>query len=197
MSLASPNCTLTPETTEGPYWVDNRLQRSNVVGGQGGVPLRLGIWVHEAGASPTPVRGVVVDVWQANALGLYSDQPDQPGGDTSGETFLRGYQLTDEDGGVRFETIYPGWYEGRTIHIHVRVRKVVDDEVTDTFTTQLFFEESVSEVVLARSPYDRRPDRDTTNDEDTIFAPALIAATEGDPDRALKAQFWIRLANRG
>jgi protocatechuate 3,4-dioxygenase beta subunit len=110
---------------------------------------------------------------------------------------LRGYQVTDDDGGVRFETIHPGWYEGRTLHIHVRVRKVVDGEITDTFTTQAFFEEAINEAVLASSPYDQRPVRDTTNDEDTIFVPALIAATEGDPERALDARFWIRLASSG
>jgi protocatechuate 3,4-dioxygenase beta subunit len=196
MDIASPNCTLTPETTEGPYWVDNRLERSNVTEGQEGVPLGLDIWVHEAGSPPIPCAGAVVDIWQANALGLYSDQPDQPGGDTGGETFLRGYQLTGEDGSVRFETIFPGWYEGRTLHIHVRVREVVDGEVANTFTSQIFFDEAINETVLASSPYDQRPGRDTTNDEDTILVPELIASTDGDPESALSSRFWIRLADR-
>ena len=194
MALLAPNCTLTPETTEGPYWVDNRLDRSDIVEGHEGVPLELDISVHEVGSPPTPREGAVVDVWQANALGLYSDQAEQPGGDTSGETFLRGYQVTGGDGGVRFNTIHPGWYEGRTIHIHVRVRKVVDGKVTKTFTTQLFFEEAINNGVLARRPYDQRPHRDTTNEEDNIFVPELIASTHGEPDSALGAQFRIQLA---
>ena len=134
-----------------------------------------------------------VDIWQANALGLYSDEPDQPRADTGGETFLRGYQLTDREGAVWFRTIYPGWYEGRTLHIHVKVRQLSNGTAPETFTTQIFFNESMNEAVLAMTPYDERPDRDTTNDEDTIFRPELIADLGGDIESELKADFRICL----
>jgi protocatechuate 3,4-dioxygenase beta subunit len=187
------NCTLTPETTEGPYWVDERLERADIVAGQPGVPLALQIGVHEMPRASRPYRGAMVDVWQANALGLYSAEPDQPGGDTGGETFLRGYQVTGEDGEVRFQTIFPGWYEGRTLHIHVRLRVFTDGEAGYTFTTQIFFDESINEAVLASSPYDQRPGRDTTNSTDGIFLPELVADLSGDPAKGYRASFAICL----
>jgi protocatechuate 3,4-dioxygenase beta subunit len=188
------NCTLTPETDEGPYWVDQRLERSDVVDGQPGVPLTLRIEVYEQDPALTPYPGAVVDIWQANALGLYSDQREQPGGDTGGQTFLRGFQVTGADGAVRFETIYPGWYPERTLHVHVRVRAVSAGEVTYTFTTQTFFEEELNAAVLAETPYNERPDRDTTNAEDGIFLPELIAATDGTPATGVSADFRICLS---
>jgi protocatechuate 3,4-dioxygenase beta subunit len=193
---AAPNCTLSPETTEGPYFVDERLERSDVVAGQEGVPLNLTIMVHEIGFPPEPCVGAEVDIWQANAIGLYSDEPDLPRRDTGGETFLRGYQLTDAEGKVRFQTIYPGWYEGRTPHIHVKVRDFSSGSPPETFTTQLFFDESLNEAVLAMRPYNERPDRDTTNDDDTIFRPELIATTGGAPESELEAEFRICLRRR-
>src|SRR5215213_3618976 len=168
------NCTLTPSTDEGPYWVDERLERADVTEGQRGTPISLEIRVFQFAPSRGVYEGAAVDIWHANALGLYSDERDQPREDTSGETFLRGYQVSDTDGEVRFRTIYPGWYEGRTPHIHVRVRTFADDEVTYSFTTQIFFDETVNETVLATSPYDERPDRDTTNATDDIFDSELV-----------------------
>jgi protocatechuate 3,4-dioxygenase beta subunit len=196
VGVAPANCTLSPETTEGPYFVDEHLNRFDVVAGQVGVPLVLAITVHEAGPSPVPCVGAQVDIWQANALGLYSAIPDQPRGDTSAETFLRGYQLTDEEGGVQFRTIYPSWYEGRTLHIHVKVRDFSGEGPPESFTTQVFFDEQLNEAVLAMKPYNERPDRDTTNEQDTIFDPDLIAATQGDPESEVRAEFRIRLLGR-
>jgi len=197
IAARTPNCTLSPETTEGPYFVDEQLNRSDVVEGQEGLPIALAITVHEVGAPPEPCVGAQVDVWQANALGLYSAVPDQPRGDTGGETFLRGHQPTDDQGVARFKTIYPGWYEGRTIHIHVKVRDFSRGDPPETFTTQVFFEEALNDAVLATKPYDQRPDRDTTNDQDTIFRPELIATTRGDPAGGLEAEFRIHLQRRG
>jgi protocatechuate 3,4-dioxygenase beta subunit len=167
-----------------------------VVAGQEGVPLALAITVHEAGPPTEPCVGAQVDIWQANALGLYSAEPEQPRADTGGETFLRGYQLTDEGGVARFKTIYPGWYEGRTLHIHVKVRQFSNGATAEAFTTQIFFDESMNEAVLAMTPYNKRPDRDTTNDRDSIFRPELIADLGGDPKRELNAEFRICLRRR-
>ena len=193
MNLQPLNCTLTPETTPGPYWVDTRLNRADIAEQQPGVPLRLELRVYEMDPACSPYEGAVVDVWHANALGLYSDEPDQPGGDTGGETFLRGYQVSGADGSARFETIYPSWYEGRTLHIHVRVRVFAEQEATFTFTTQMFFDEALNDAVLSCGPYDERPDRDTTNADDSIFLPELIAETDGDASRGYMAAFGIRL----
>lgn len=165
-----------------------------MISGQAGVPLELTITVHEVRAPAEPCVGAHVDIWHANALGLYSAEPDQPRADTGGQTFLRGYQVTDREGAVRFTTIYPGWYEGRTIHIHVKVREFSNGTASHTFTTQIFFDEALNESVMAMAPYDERPDRDTTNDRDSIFRPQLVAATGGDPRSELEAEFRICLS---
>jgi protocatechuate 3,4-dioxygenase beta subunit len=194
MDPATLNCTLTPETTEGPYWVDERLRRSDVTEGEAGVALTLALGVYEADADCSPYPGAVVDIWQANAVGLYSAEPLQPRADTGGQTFLRGCQISGDDGKVEFRTIYPGWYEGRTPHIHVRLRTFAEDETAFTFTTQIFFAEEINAAVLSTSPYNQRPDRDTTNATDSIFLPELIAKTDGDPEQGLSAAFGMRLS---
>lgn len=187
------HCTLTPETVEGPYWIDARLDRADVTEGQPGLPLKLNVSIYDIDSAPR--EGVVVDIWQANALGHYSDQPAQPGADTGGQTFMRGCQVSDADGLARFKTIYPGWYEGRTIHIHLKLRTISDDETSFVFTTQIFFDENLNEAVMATSPYDERPGRDTTNLEDDIFLPELIADLEGDEQRGYEAAFRVCLSS--
>ncbi|MBS1890267.1 MAG: intradiol ring-cleavage dioxygenase [Actinobacteria bacterium] len=163
---AAATCILAPEVTEGPYWVDVREKRSNVTAGQAGVPLTLDLYVYRADDSCEPEPGAVVDIWHCNASGLYSDEA---ANGTSGETWLRGYQETDSNGHVRFTTIYPGWYMGRTVHIHVRVRTFSGSATTYDFTTQIFFAEEDSAAVFATSPYSSRSGRDTTNEEDMIY----------------------------
>jgi protocatechuate 3,4-dioxygenase beta subunit len=197
MDLANVHCTLTPETDEGPYWVDERLKRVDVTEGQPGVPLELTITVYESDSGLRPREGTVADIWQANAIGLYSDQPDQPGADTRGQTFLRGCQITDPEGRAQFKTIYPGWYEGRTLHIHVRLRTFADDQTTFIFTTQIFFDEKLNDAVMATSPYSGHPGRDTTNLEDDIFLPELTADLHGDGQGGYQAEFRICVLGQG
>ncbi|HTT95897.1 MAG TPA: intradiol ring-cleavage dioxygenase [Solirubrobacterales bacterium] len=163
---AASSCVLAPEVTEGPYWVDVREKRSDVVAGQSGAPLTLDLYVYRSDDSCEPEPGAVVDIWHCNASGLYSDEA---ANGTSGQTWLRGYQETDAAGHVRFTTIYPGWYAGRTVHIHVRVRTFSGPSTTYDFTTQIFFAEEDSAAVFATSPYDSRSGRDTTNAEDMIY----------------------------
>src|SRR5207244_2699335 len=87
-----------------------------------GAPLRLALRVSRLTAgSCAPLPGAMVDVWHCDALGAYSDVSD-PGGSTVGKKFLRGYQVTDAEGLVRFTTIYPGAYPGRAVHIHFKIR---------------------------------------------------------------------------
>jgi protocatechuate 3,4-dioxygenase beta subunit len=163
---AAATCVLAPEVTEGPYWVDVREKRSDVVAGQAGAPLTLDLYVYRSDDSCEPEPGAVVDIWHCNASGLYSDEA---ANGTSGETWLRGYQETDSAGHVQFTTIYPGWYSGRTVHIHIRVRTFSGSATTYNFTTQIFFAEEDSAAVFATSPYNSRSGRDTTNEEDMIY----------------------------
>jgi protocatechuate 3,4-dioxygenase beta subunit len=188
---AATNCTLTAEKTQGPYWVDEKLNRSNVVSGQSGVPLTLNIGVYRADSSCSPYEGAVVDIGHCNADGLYSDES---ANGTSGQTFLRGYQVTDSNGAVQFTSIYPGWYSGRTVHIHVRVRTFSGSSTTYNFTTQIFFDESTNNAVLATSPYNTRGSRDTTNAQDSIYSSSLIAPVSGDTSSGYTATFSIGLS---
>ena len=154
-------CVLTPEQTEGPYFTDGDKVRRNVTEGKAGVPLLLRLGVVDV-STCTPIKGAAVDIWHCDALGVYSDV-EQLG--TAGETFLRGVQRTDATGVARFRTIYPGWYPGRTVHIHAKV--FLGGSVVHT--GQLYFPDAVTDVVYRRAPYRSRPNRDPRNAGDAIF----------------------------
>ena len=172
-------CLVSPEQTQGPFFVEEKLNRSDlrVDPANGsvspGVPLRLELNVYQvANNSCTPLPGAAVDVWHCDALGSYSDVRDNAGGsgDTRGRKFLRGYQVTDGQGRVEFQTIYPGWYQGRTVHLHYKIRTNPSSEVGHEFTSQLFFEEGITDQVHAQPPYAQKGRRDTTNSSDGIFS---------------------------
>ncbi len=154
-----PGCIVRPEKTEGPFFVDERLNRSDIIDGRPGTPLLLAFAVSRiAKGSCEPLAGAMVDVWHCDALGEYSD--------VSGNTdkFLRGYQLTDKQGHATFKTIYPGWYQGRCVHIHFKIRHS-DRE----FTSQLFFPDETSAKVFERAPYSEKGRPDVLNASDGIF----------------------------
>lgn len=160
-------CTITPEVTEGPFYFDPKLQRADVTEGRKGVGLDVRLQVVDTACRP--LAGARVDIWHCDAQGAYSGYPGQGDGqdvDTSGQTFLRGWQKTDESGIVSFATIYPGWYRGRTTHIHF---KVFPNE-RSVMTGQLFFPDGLSDQIFATvSPYNDRPGkRDTSNARDGI-----------------------------
>ena len=155
---------MSPEQTQGPFFVEEKLNRSDLrvdpANGavSAGVSLRLVLNVNQvANNSCTPLPGAVVDVWHCDALGSYSDVRDNAGGsgDTRGRKFLRGYQVTDEQGRVEFQTIYPGWYQGRTVHLHYKIRTNPSSEVGHEFTSQLFFDEAITDQVHAQQPRPR------------------------------------------
>jgi protocatechuate 3,4-dioxygenase beta subunit len=163
----------TPQATEGPYFVDEMLNRSDIrpdpTDGsvQQGVPLTLVLHVYDVDEGRcSPLKGAQVDVWHANAMGQYSDI-EQAG--TAGTKFLRGYQTTDDNGTVRFTTIYPGWYQGRAVHLHFKVRMFEGSEKTLEFTSQFFFNDTVSDQVYSQPPYNDRGNRDVRNNQDGIF----------------------------
>ncbi len=170
-----PSCIVTPEQTEGPYFVDERLNRSDIrtdpadEAVKAGIPLILRFRIssiNDAGCHP--LVGAIVDIWHCDAAGVYSDVTD-PSFDTVGKMFLRGYQVTDVNGGVRFTTIYPGWYRGRTVHIHFKVRVKVDSGRTYEFTSQLYFDDAITDRAHAYKPYASKGQRTVKNDGDGIF----------------------------
>jgi protocatechuate 3,4-dioxygenase beta subunit len=168
----------TPQVTEGPFFVDENLNRSDLVAGTDrpsvakGLPLQLAFTVYDL-ETRAPAKGVHVDVWHADALGVYSDEAG--GGPqsetTSGQKWLRGFQTTDENGVARFKTIYPGWYIGRTPHIHLKFRRYdAANKKTYEFTTQMFMDEKVNDAVLGKAPYNTRGARRIRNADDDIFS---------------------------
>jgi protocatechuate 3,4-dioxygenase beta subunit len=181
---AKPNgkiCILTPEAAEGPFYFDPKLVRAAIAEGKAGAPLALTLQVVEAGTCG-PLDKVRVDIWHCDGLGVYSGYARQETGSAEGETFLRGTQFTDGDGMVRFDTIYPGWYPGRTPHIHFKV--ILDDK--DLVTGQLYFPDSVSaRVYAAHSAYrERKQERATANADDFIFLEQNGAGTLADTEEA-------------
>ena len=175
------SCVLTPSMTEGPYFVDELIKRSDIRDGQAGVPLQLTINVFNADDSCDAYSGAIVDIWQCNAQGSYSDISNSGNGNTAGETWLRGLQETDSNGQVKFTTIYPGWYQGRTIHIHMKVRTFSGSTRTYNFNTQLFFSESITNQVLNNvAAYSRSQTRGTTNSNDGIFDSDMIVPLTGN-----------------
>jgi protocatechuate 3,4-dioxygenase beta subunit len=175
-TAAPVTCVVTPEQTEGPYFRDERLNRSDIrpdpTTGEvkEGVPLQLTLTVSQVqGGSCTPISGAAVDMWHCDALGVYSDASGAGQSDTTGQKFLRGYQLTDANGRAQFQTIYPGWYMGRTPHIHFKVRTDPDSQSGLEFTSQLYFDESTTAAVYSRAPYSSKGSPDTTNSRDGIF----------------------------
>lgn len=171
------DCVVTPSQTEGPYFVDERLKRADIRldptsnAMSEGLPLRLRFNISRVdGKTCAPVQGALVDVWQCDALGVYSDVRDANGFfDTRGRKFLRGYQETDRNGATEFLTVYPGWYTGRTVHIHFKVRILSGAQRSHEFTSQLYFDDAITDQVHAQPPYRAKGVRDTRNDLDGIY----------------------------
>src|SRR6266516_6016514 len=159
-SAASVSCILTPEQTEGPYYIAGEKLRRNITEGRPGVPLLLRLRVVDA-STCKPIKGAAVDVWHADAVGVYSGF----GSGSGSRTFMRGIQRTDANGLARFRSVYPGWYQGRTVHIHVKVH-VAGNVV---HTGQLYFPDSLTDRVFRRKPYNRRGKRTTRNANDSVF----------------------------
>ena len=169
---AESSCTLAVEQTEGPYYFDADAIRRDIREDREGTRLRLAVRVRDA-ESCEPLESAVVDVWHCDARGVYSGFEEG-----QGERFLRGTQVTNGDGIVEFVTVYPGWYQGRTTHVHAKVH--VDN--TSVLTTQFYFDEQVTRRVYARSPYSGRSGRDTFNEGDGIFDERLLLDLSRDGD---------------
>lgn len=162
-----------PALTEGPYFVDELLNRSDIRVDpvtsvvQPGLPMYLTVNVSQLNSCViAPLTGAFVDIWHCNAAGVYSDVAAQS---TVGQQFLRGYQTTDRHGNARFITVYPGWYTGRSVHIHSKIRLFNGTTQSYEFTTQFFMDENIADVVYTASPYNTRTVRDTRNSNDGIY----------------------------
>jgi protocatechuate 3,4-dioxygenase beta subunit len=192
-------CTVisSPSLTEGPYFVDEDLNRRDIrFDAQGslqpGVPLSLAINVTQlVNCNPVPLTGAYVDIWHCNASGVYSDVAAQT---STGRTFLRGYQPTDRHGSAYFLTIYPGWYQGRAVHIHVKVRTFNGGSESYEFTSQFFMDEAFTDAVYQQSPYNTRGARDTRNSNDGIYngASSLAGTTSNSG-----SELMLKLRNMG
>jgi len=154
-------CVLAPEQTEGPYFVEGDLVRRNVTEGKAGVPLALRLTVVDV-STCRAIKGAAVDIWHCDAGGVYSGTSVQG---TEDDTFLRGIQRTDAKGIAVFRTVYPGWYQGRTVHIHIKVS--LGGNVVHT--GQLYFPDKLTDTVYKRTPYNRRPNRNPRNAGDSIY----------------------------
>lgn len=164
----------TPQQIEGPYFVDGMPNRSDIRSDtsdgstEEGIPLRLIIHVYDVDdGSCVPLKGAKVDLWHSDSQGMYSAVKDMG---TLEKNFLRGYQVTDSNGTVEFTTIYPGWYEGRAIHIHDKVRTFNGSETTLEWTSQLYFNNSINQQIHKQAPYSKHGPPQTTNEEDIVYS---------------------------
>jgi protocatechuate 3,4-dioxygenase beta subunit len=171
----SVSCVLTPEQTEGPYYIAKEKLRRNITDGRPGTPLTLRLAVFDA-KTCRPIRGAAVDIWHCDASGIYSGY----GAGRASRTFMRGIQRTNAKGVATFKTVYPGWYQGRTVHIHVKVH--VRGNVVHT--GQLYFPDRVTDAAYGKAPYTNRPNRDVRNADDMVFRnggkPSLLSVRRND-----------------
>src|SRR3954449_5613193 len=153
-------CVLTPELTEGPYYIAGEKLRRDIRDGHRGTLLTLRLHVLDA-ATCAPIKGAAVDIWHADAAGVYSGF----GQGAASRTFMRGIQRTDAKGVATFRTVYPGWYQGRTVHVHVKVHV----GGTVVHTGQLYFPDALTDAVYRAAPYSARAARTTRNANDGIY----------------------------
>ena len=190
-SIAVPDCVVRPEQTEGPFFADVELERSDIrtdpsTGAvSAGLPLEVAIQVLRVSREVcVPLSGARVDLWHCDAVGRYSAFRDR-GYDLREAKFLRGYQWTDQDGLARFMTIYPGWYRGRAVHLHLKIRTEMERGRIYEFTTQLYFEDRLTDQVHAQPPYDAHGTRVMRNSGDRIFrrsgSQLMLASTPVNP----------------
>ncbi len=173
--VAPPSCVARPQQTEGPFFVEEELNRSDIRSDprtgvvKPGVPLRLAFKVSRmSGASCAPLAGARVDIWHCDAAGRYSDARNR-GSPSAGEKFLRGYQRTDAAGTARFLTIYPGSYGGRAVHVHFKIRTAAPSAAAYEFTSQLYFDDALTDRVYALAPYAAGRRRSMRNADDFLF----------------------------
>lgn len=204
-ALAEEICVVRPALTEGPYFVDVGLNRSDIRvepsdgSIKDGTMFKLKFQVQDiSSGSCVPLEGAQVDVWHCDAEGQYSGVQDRSF-DTSDQMWLRGYQITDEDGMAEFITIFPGWYSGRAVHIHFKIRTDPEADSGYEFTSQFFFDPELIETIYAEEPYADKGLPDVPNDEDNIYQSSdglltlNVVEAEGEDAEGYEATFYIAL----
>jgi protocatechuate 3,4-dioxygenase beta subunit len=200
----TPSCVVKPALTEGPYFVDEKLNRSDITANadgsnpRQGAALSLAFAISKVASSGcTPLANALVDVWHCDAVGSYSDiSASGNGSDTTGQNWLRGYQLTNASGKATFKTIYPGWYQGRTVHIHFKIRTDAGASGGTEFTSQLFVDDAISDAVFANAPYSTKGSRGIRNEGDSIYGQSngqLTLALAGDATSGFTTTFAVGL----
>jgi protocatechuate 3,4-dioxygenase beta subunit len=173
---AATTCILTPEVTAGPYWIDKTLTRRNITEGKRGMPLQIVFTVVNA-KTCKPINGADVEIWHCDAGGEYSGFDSGASGSPGGggqqapatvTRYLRGHQKSDASGKAQFLTVFPGWYQGRTPHIHMKVHV----GGTVVHTGQVFFNEKITAAVYRTAPYSSHGQADTPHGSDSIYAQA-------------------------
>lgn len=193
-----PVCVLYPEQTIGPCYAEMPATREDISDGMTGLPLRLSFLVVRADGC-TPVPNASIDIWHSGFDGIYSAYAtgticNPSSDDVQSKRFCRGVQTTNAQGKANFSTIFPGWYTGRTIHIHFTVRV----SGREAITSQLYFDDALCDQILAQGEYAGRGQRDTTNASDFIYWSSgsgpedITFSTAQRPDGALHA--WKVLA---
>lgn len=215
-STSSSCMTLMTSVTEGPYYLDGALVRKDITEGKSGVPLTLRLTVVDATDGCTPVSGAAVEIWHCDAWGYYSGYTTaNPGGSAPAEsedgstadddTYLRGYQIANANGVVKFETIFPGWYTPRTCHIHLKVHTGGQKEDGTyeggkvNYTGQLFFPDDIAEEIFTLEPYSKHSGSYTTLDNDMVYdgggtASGLLtlkAVHKADPSKGYKGSITL------
>ena len=189
---SSGACVVSPQETEGPYPSLADLIRSDIREGRSGTPVALTLTVVNVNSACSPVANAVIDIWQCDAEGHYS-QYNQPGYNGTAQTFLRGIQATDSRGQVTFTTVYPGWYAGRATHIHVEV--TVNGRSVKV--TQIAFPEDVSAEVYRSGVYAAKGQNPTTNARDNVFSDGVseeLIALTGNTSSGYSATFRVGVA---
>lgn len=196
-----PQCVASLAKTLGPCHTSDVPVRQDVTEGVVGLPVRLSLRIVEA-ETCKPVEAADVEIWHVNAQGVYSGQAARMCSDgevaAQAQSFLRGRQITDKDGVVNFLSVYPGWYSGRTVHIHLRI--LVGGQ--ELLITQLLFDDALSDIIFAGHPdYRERSGRDTMNGDDGVFSASEAAAYIFDVEKleggVLQASYTIGVKNSG
>ncbi|KAH8900727.1 aromatic compound dioxygenase [Thozetella sp. PMI_491] len=180
---ANTSCVLSPEETEGPYYVAGEYIRKDIAEDQAGVPLTVDVAIFDVDTCE-PITNAWVEIWHCNSTGVYSgvasgaDYTSAP--ENLATTFLRGFQQTDADGAIQFDTLFPGHYSGRTQHIHVMVHPDAtaraNDTIVDTTAShvgQMYFDQDLIDEVETFSPYSTNTQSITTNAEDGLLGDGL------------------------
>jgi protocatechuate 3,4-dioxygenase beta subunit len=164
-------CIVAPSETEGPFPTKDpsAYERSDITDGRPGYKMTAKIAIAQVSKACAPLAGAIVDIWHCDAEGNYSEYGGggMQSGNYTGVHFLRGRQVTDANGEANFTTIFPGWYQGRSTHIHVHI---YDAEGVSLKVTQIAFPEGSGSAVAAVNGYNKGMLGYTYNAGDNVFS---------------------------